>query len=778
MQTRAVVLASFLVGCGQSPPAAGAGEGSTGSESGASTSGSATSTTGVETSSSSGEADSSTGEPLEPYAPVDLFAAVDPFLGTGGSGFRAASVYPGPAMPFGMIHPGPDTSTSGFGLDAQHCSGYFYSDTDIDGFSLTRMSGTGVPDYGTMAIMPVDGMDETRRSDDGHRASFDKDGESAEPGYYRVRLDSGIDVEITTSHRASIFRFTFDGALDPVVVLDADHVIGGGSCESADVAIDLDARTIDARMLNQGDLSQRFGGFDVFAHAAFDVEPLEAGVWNDDGLMPDETEAAGVDAGAWFRFPEGTRTVTMRVGMSFVDAEGARGNLEAEIPDFDFDAVRTRAADAWQEALGRLEMFDLDEDRATMIATAWYRTLLMPTLVTDADGRTRGVDDVIRETGSRYSDFSLWDTYRTTHPWLMLVEHPLNARLVASLVQMGEEGGAVPRWALAKSDVRSMIGSPGEIVLAESALKGVDFDDEEAAFELALVTAQGPAPGAVGGRSAIEDYLALGYVPGDVSSSVSRTMEYAIADAALSRWAARLGRDAQAETLGERGHAAEGLYDPKVGFHRAKDRDGDFAPFEGETNHGGPYVEGTPWQYLWLEPHDPDALAELLGGPEAARERLQTYFDLSKEEIGGLGPRDYHWQGNQPDIHAPWLFAMWGDRPQAMRFIRWVVDKFYDVGPNGMPGNDDAGTMSAWLLFAASGLYPVAGSDLYMIAAPLQRRMDLHRDSGTLTILAEPDPRTNPIPARIFLDGEELTGTTVSHQALVGEHTLRFEMQE
>jgi predicted alpha-1,2-mannosidase len=745
-----------------------------------------TSTTASPTTQTSDGADSSsttsttdTGEPLPPHEPADLFSAIDPFLGTGGIGFRTASVYPGPALPFGMIHAGPDTRLEFGAFAPLHCSGYYYTDTHVEGFSLTRMSGTGVPDYGTMALMPVDGMSDARRSEEGYMTGFEHADEAAEPGYYRVRLDSGIDVEITTTRRAAIFRVTFDDGLDPVILLDADHVIGDGQCESSEVAVDPDAGSISARMHNLGDLSDRFGGFDVFAHARFDTEPVEVGVWDDAGLRAGELTATGIDTGAWFRFAPGTTTVSLRVGISLVDAEGAAGNLAAELPGFDFETVRTAATAAWQAALAGLSIYDIDQTDATMLGTAWYRALLMPTLVSDVDGRTMGADDVIHTAdGERYSDFSLWDTYRTTHPWFLLVEREENADFARSLVAMAEEGGAVPRWALAKSDARSMIGSPGEIVLAESALKGVPFDDEAAAYALARVSAFGPPPGLVGGRSQIEPYLAYGYVPSDAGNgSVSHTQEYAIADAALAHWAEQLGYDDDATLLGERGSAWAQVYDDRVGFFRPRLSSGEWDVWPGPTEHDGPFVEGNAWQYLWLVPHDPEGLAELLGGPEAARERLREYFELSDGEEGeGALPRLYHWQGNQPDIHAPWLFAAWGDPAQASVWIDWVVRSFYDVGPNGMPGNDDAGTMSTWLLFAASGLYPMPGTDLYMVAAPRQRLMELARPSGTLRISAEPDPRTHPVPQAVRLDGVLVEGPTLTHAELEGEHELAFEM--
>lgn len=694
-----------------------------------------------------------------------MFASVDPFIGTGGLGFGVGSTYPGPALPFAMIHPGPDTRMVGGAPGFSHCSGYWWEDDLIEGFSLLRMNGTGVPDYGVIAFMPVDGWTEAKRDEAGYMTRFSHDNESAEPGYYRVVLDNGIEVEITSTLRAAAFRFRFPDGMDPVLLVDLEHTIGEGVSGGGTIAIDDATGTLDLSMLNLGDLSRRIGGFEVFARAAVTPLPAETGSWSD-----------GTDVGGWLRFPAGTREVDLRVGVSFVDVTGAAGNLDAEMPDFDFDGVRAAAAAIWRQELSAVELHGASDRDATIVASSLYRSLLMPTLMTDADGRMRNSNgDIVTADGPRYTDFSLWDTYRTLHPWLLLMEHAANTPFVDSLLAFAETGGALPRWALAHGDVRSMIGSPADFVLAESAVKGIVFD-EQAAFDLALFTAYNEPPGTMGGRGGITDYVTHGYVPADLhSGSVSMTLEYVATDYALAEWADRLGR-AEAAALRTRSGNWRMLYNAATGFLVPKRSDGSWGAFQDPLDQSDDYTEGNAWQYLWLVLHELDGLAEILGGRTAALAKLREFFDESEQEMASLGLRLYYWHGNEPDIHAPWIFAAWGEPAESAYWIDWVMREHYGTGPDGLPGNDDGGTLSAWTLFAAAGIYPVAGTDRYIVAAPRQTLMAIKRPSGTLHIEADNPPSTHPVPLRVTLDGVAIDGNELRHDQLVGEHVLRFEM--
>ncbi len=710
--------------------------------------------------------------------PVDIYASVDPFIGTGGLGFGVGSTYPGPALPFAMIHPGPDTRLPSGAPGFSHCSGYWYEDTFIEAFSLVRMNGTGVPDYGVIGFMPVDGMTAARVDERGYATPFSHDDETAEPGYYRVELASGIQVEITSTLRAAIFRFTFPAGVDPVLLLDLEHTIGEGESSGGVVDVDPLTGSIDAMMHNMGDLSSRYGGFDLYAAAEVDVAPAEIGVWDETGLAPGTASATGIDLGAWLRFPAGTTVVHMRVGISFVDASGAAANLAAELADFDFDRVRAAAAQTWRDAFSTVEIDGATERDGVLVATALYHSLLMPSLMSDVDGRMRDVsDEVITGARNRYSDFSLWDTYRTLHPWLLLTEDAHNADFAASLYGFASDGAAYPRWSLAHGDIGSMIGSPADMVMAESALKGVALPDAEQAYQFSRATAYGPRPGTIGGRTAITEYLALGYVPEDSGSgSVAKTMEYSIADYAASMWARSLGHDEDADALALRAESWKNLFDSDVGFVRPKMADGSWARWSGPLQEHRAFTEGDAWQYLWMVPHDLDGLAQLLGGREATLAKLRVFFDESEAESPALGFRKYYWHGNEPDIIAPWIFAALGEPSETWKWIDWIVREHYGTEADGLPGNDDGGTLSAWLLFASAGIYPIAGTDRYIVAAPRQALMVLRRPSGELRIEADPNPVENPRVVSVSLDGQPVDTAELTHAQLSGAHVLRFTM--
>lgn len=715
--------------------------------------------------------------------PVDLFSHVDPIIGTGGTGFGVGSTYPGPALPFALAHPGPDTRAPGGAVGFAHCSGYWYPDPEIAGFSLTRMNGTGVPDYGNLAFMPVDGITADDRFASGYAEAFSHGKETASPGYYRVTLANGIEVELSSTLHDAIFRITFPKGVDPVVLLDAAHALGEGKVGGGGVTFD-NARTSGTAWVDdEGSLSDYPGGFDVHAAFAVDPAPDSVGVWDKHGLDPGGHAVTTVDGepvGGWMHFPKGTHTVRIRVGVSFVDFEGAQNNLKTEMPGFDLDAVRAAAEKTWKKVFSHFDVYGVDDARATEIATAIYHAMLMPTLMSDVDGRAMGLDGSPEHLKHRrYSDLSLWDTYRTLHPWLLLTEDSHDADFAASLMDFAREGGALPRWALANGDTHSMVGDPGALVLAQMAADGVKLD-QATAYADARVTAFGKAPGAIGGRSDITAYIAHGYVPADADSgSVSRTLEYAAADMALSDWAKRLGKTDDATTLADRAKAAaRDLFNPKTGFFQPKNADGSWVPLPNPLLQGGPYTEGSAWQYLWMLPNQPDELETLLDGNTAALTRLDQFFAESEAEPGSaFGIRQWYWHGNEPCMVDAWLYAIWGEPMKEAKTIDWIVKTFYSTEPDGLAGNDDGGTMSAWLLFAMAGLYPVPGTSTYWIGVPRVPKMVIHRPSGDLTIEATKGAVTLDGSAWMTtLDGHELPQATITQAQLRGTHTLQVDV--
>ncbi len=324
-----------------------------------------------------------------------------------------------------------------------------------------------------------------------------------------------------------------------------------------------------------------------------------------------------------------------------------------------------------------------------------------------------------------------------------------------------------------------MIGDPAAIVLAGMSAKGVHFDEAKG-YAAARETAFGPAPGAIGGRGNIADYLKLGYVPDeDGGGSVSKTQEYAAADMALAGWAKRLGHDTDAKTLSDRARAAvDALWDPGVGFFRPKHADGTWATMPDPLAEYGPYTEGDAWQYLWMLPHQVDHLAELLGGKAAAVARLDHYFAESQQETPAFGIRSWYWHGNEPCMVDAWLYAAWGQPVKEAQTVDWILGTFYGTEPDGLAGNDDGGTMSAWLLFAMAGIYPVPGTATYWVGVPRVPKLVIHRPGGDLTIEATKGAlKLGGAFYGASLDGKALTGQTVTAAQLAGTHTLKIDVE-
>jgi predicted alpha-1,2-mannosidase len=412
----------------------------------------------------------------------------------------------------------------------------------------------------------------------------------------------------------------------------------------------------------------------------------------------------------------------------------------------------------------------------------------MPSVISDVDDtyRLAGVVDPIAGAGPMLSDLSLWDTYRTVHPlygWLA----PASARdSVRSLVAFGAGLGAFPQWPIAIGESGTMIGASAEVVIADALVKGlVDVADVDWPRQRAAAMDVAPPPGGRGGRDGIEPYLQFGYVPATSSSSVSLTTEFSHNDFALAQIARAAGADADADALLARRLGWRMLFDPAVGFLRARGEDGSFAPagtFD-PTELTDEYTEANAWHSLWMAAaHDPDGLAELFGGRPGAVGKLAELFALSRmhwetaDPSAANFPRPYYWHGNEPDINAAYVFAQLGRPDLAQEWSRWIMTTHYSDRPDGVAGNDDGGTLGSWYVFAALGLYPIPGSDRYIIGAPLFPRARVVVDGRELVIEAPGAGTAMPYVAGVTLDGAPITTTELTHAQLVGAQTLGFEM--
>lgn len=709
-------------------------------------------------------------------APLPLTQWVDPFIGTGGVGWSVGETYPGAQVPFGMARVSPDTSTNGAAASFLHCGGYAYTDDTIDGFSHFHLHGAGIADYGGSALMPTIGMTADKSKPRGHGSHFTHATEVASPGYYAVTLDdTSIRVELTATTHAAFHRYTFPTGVDATVLVDAGHLVSDDTSVTAgSVTIDPAGQTVSGFSHVKGQYSNAFGGMDLYFFARFSKPFVAYGTYLDGALGDGTTSQSGDDVGAYLHFDASASSVVeAHVGVSFVDADHARANLDAE--NESFDEARAAADAAWEARLERALVQSRGEHDRRLFYTALYHSAQMPAVASDVDGSYRGIDGNVHHATFRYfTDFSLWDTYRTLHPLITLLYPEDAADLAESLVAMGTDGGFLPRWPIGTGESGGMIGDSASIVLADTFIKGVTGWDADAGYALAKKQATTQLP--KGGRDAVADWLALGYVPIDdsSSSSVAKTLEYAAADAALANWAAAAGHADDAAAFDARAKGAwRALYNPTTHFFFPKTKAGELQPLS-PTAMGGPYTEGSAWQYDFMVPYDTAGLEDTMTRPVLLGrvEQLFTRFACTGKSLAF--PNPYYWPSNEPDLFSGWMFAAAGDMTRAGRWLRWATLASYDEGPGGLPGNDDSGTMSAFYIFAALGFYPIPGSNLYVVGSPLVPHATLATPSGTLTIDAPAASKLSHNPTAITLNGAPVA-SFVHHRDLAGA-TLHFDM--
>jgi len=713
---------------------------------------------------------------------------VDPFIGSGGLYFGYGSAFVGPSRPWGLAKPGPDT-VGDLGMVAfHHFSGYHPDDTLLHGFSQVHISGTGAVDYGALLLVPSLGFDASKVRESGYRTRMDKASEEAAPGYYAVALpELGVRAELTATERVAVHRYTFPaGAGEPVLILDASHALPDCHVSDARVEVAGDGRTASGFVHYHGALTGRSGGFRL--HFVLELSRATSG-WTafEGGVLSDGAPlAAGAEAGVAFRFGPLDGPLTVKIGLSYVDAEGARANLAAEAAGRGFDELRDEARRAWSEALGRVRVAGGSQADRTRLYTALYHALLHPTRVGDADGRYTGFDlQVHQAEGFAYhTDFSLWDTYRVLHPLLVILFPEAQRDMLRSLLAMKAQGGFLPRWPAATGYTGCMIGTPADVVFADSYLKGVDDFDVEAAFQAVVENAARPMDRI--GRPGVARYLELGYVPADeFGGSAALTLEYGVADGAIAAWAEVLGRPEEAAAFRARSQGYRLLWDPQTRFLRGRNADGSFAvDADGGFNPldwAAPYyVEGDAWQYSWLAPHDPAGLVGLFPEPAAAAEKLEAFFATPEPDdpLNEFLPRRYYWQGNEPDIHAAYLFNDAGRPDLAQYWVRQVLATSYGTGVDGLPGNDDLGTMSAWFVFSAAGFYPSAGQESYWIGSPLFERLVLEPEpERRLEVRALGASPTRLYVGAAHLNGRRLDAPRFSHRDIQGGGRLDLDLQ-
>jgi predicted alpha-1,2-mannosidase len=714
---------------------------------------------------------------------ADLAQYVNPFIGTKpggpdfGTGGGAGNTFPGAVAPFGMVQWSPDT-------DRSQPGGYYYDDDRIRGFSLTHLSGAGCYGAQDLPFMPYSGEVSTSPATDPdhYLDGFSHDDEKASPGYYGVKLASGTKVELAATQRSGAGRFTYPkGEKTASLLLNVSGSIGGTN--DAQATVDEDHRTISGYVAS-GKFCGGMNRYRLYFSATFDRPFASVGTWHNDAVTPGDesvrgTSRAKVDmdtadkatptakpdaqpdarpdstagvvgekvehksvsvsgpgSGAYVTFDTAKgRSVGVKVGLSYVSVDGAAANAKAEQGSTGFDDVAAHARAAWNERLNQIRVEGGTDAERTTFYSALYHSLIQPNVFSDVDGQYTGFDGRTHKAAkghTQYANFSGWDIYRSEVQLLALLAPEEAGDIAQSMYHQAHQSGDVwDRWSVNNDFNGVMTGDPYHSILASMyafGATGFDAKDALASMVKGATTVQKSTARYVE-RFGLDDYQKLGYLPGDPSS----TLEYTTADFGIAELAGRLGDTATQAEFMSRAQYWQNLFNPADDHLQPRNRDGSFVtPYDPADS--GWWIEGNGAQYQWMVPYDLAGLFRAVGGDRAAVQRLDTYF--TKLNAGPHEP--YAFLGNEPSLNAPYAYAYAGAPYRTQDVVRRALNTLYGPGPDGLVGNDDLGTMSAWYVWGALGMYPqVPGRAELVLASPLFPKVTIHRDSGqTITVNA------------------------------------------
>ncbi|MEO6348482.1 MAG: GH92 family glycosyl hydrolase, partial [Aquaticitalea sp.] len=664
-------------------------------------------------------------------------------------------------MPFGMMQMSPDTRLDGW----DGCSGYHYSDTYIYGFSHTHLSGTGISDYGDILLMPTNKVVFTNGSNgkQGYRSKFSHDTEVAEPGYYKVKLeDTNIEVELTVSKRSGIQKYQFPSSRNQILVLDLlhrDELLSGSIKRISDT--ELSGHRHSSAWAKQ----QKLYYYIKFSH------PISVDLGASKSQYKNKTAAFQFDN------PK-NEPVYVKIGISPVDEEGAKKNLEAEIGNKTFDQVKAEAQATWEKQLEKIIIESKNKDYKTNFYTALYHTMIAPNLYQDVDGRYRGMDLKVHETKKfeYYTVFSLWDTYRAAHPLYTIIEQKRTNDFINTFISKRNEGGIMPIWDLSGNYTGCMIGYHAVPVIADAYLKGIRGYDADKAFEAMKFSATRDWLG-------LKSYKEFGFIPvEEESESVSKTLEYAYDDWTIAKMAKEMGKDDDEETFMKRAQNYKNVFDPESKFMRGRFRNTWFAPFDPyEVNFN--YTEANAWQYSFYVPQDISGFMQLLGGKEVLEHQLDTLFTAHAKTSGRdqadiTGLIGQYAQGNEPSHHMAYLYNFVNKPSKTQEKVHQILTTLYKNDPNGISGNEDCGQMSAWYVFSAMGFYPVTpGSNQYIVGSPLFDKTTINLENGEKFHIKSYDlSDENKYIDHAKLNGKTLDETYISHEDIIDGGTLELWM--
>jgi predicted alpha-1,2-mannosidase len=690
---------------------------------------------------------------------------VDPFIGTGGHGHT----YPGATAPFGMVQLSPDTRTSM--MDWDGCSGYHYSDSLIYGFSHTHLSGTGVADYCDILFQPFTGG--ARLEPEEYAATFKKSSEKAEAGYYSVFLDKQrILCEMTATERVGVHKYTFPlnqekGSL----VVDLRH---------RDEVLESQLTVINDREIAGYRISKSWAQDQRIYFVARFSKPFFSSIVLDMAKNPREaapTVNSKAIVGLLGFYNEQTPLV-VTVGISGTSIEGARRNLDAECPGFDFEKIKSETREKWRKQLSKIEVEGGSKEQQTVFYTALYHTMIAPNLWNDVDGSYRGRDNRVHPNPGHdvYTVFSLWDTHRALHPLLTILEPKRTGDFVQTFLRQYEQSGRLPVWELAANETDCMIGNHSIPVIADAYAKGIRNFDLRLAREAMEKTVSRDNPD-------LNVYRTRGLIESSVApESVSKTLEYAYDDWCIAQMEKALGDSTACHLYLRQAQQYKNLFDPSTRFFRARKNAAWYKPFDPyEVNFN--YTEANAWQYRFSAQQDLSGLIGLMGGTEQFENQLDSLFTTSSGTTGRnqadiTGLIGQYVQGNEPSHHIAYLYDYIGKPWKTQQRIRQILDTQYAARPDGLSGNEDCGQMSAWYVLSAMGFYAVQpGTDIYVTGTPIFEKTSIHLDNGqTFVIRAPMASAQNYYVKNAALNGKPHPKTWFSHSDLMAGGEMTFEM--
>lgn len=733
---------------------------------------------------------------------------VNPFIGASTS-VDAAGVYhglgktfPGATTPYGMVQVSPNTITGG-----DNGSGYSYEHTTIEGFAFTQMSGVGwYGDLGNLLVMPTTGeLQKIAGREDGsikgYRSAYDKSTEIASVGYYSAVLtDYKVKVESSATPRCGILKFTFPAHEQANIQLDLARRVGGTSTRQyVQVVDDYTIRgwmecTPDGGGWGNGD---GMADYTVHFYARFSKPLSNYGVWSaeiPDGVSrkredviskpylervakaPVYTqirELQGHHLGFYNSFSTvENEEVTLKVGISFVDMEGAEKNFRDEIADKSFEQVKEEAVKQWNNELSRIRVSGGSRDQKTIFYTALYHTMIDPRIFTDVDGRYTGGDGKIFTTSNEFvkrTIFSGWDVFRSQFPLQTLINPGLVSDQLNSLITLAEQSGReyFERWELLNAYSGCMLGNPALSVLADAYMKGIRSYDAEKAYEYAKNT------------SARFGNDSLGYSA--TTLGISHTLEYAYTDWCIAQLAEGLGKQEEAAVYRKKGQAYRAIFDPEKQWFRPRKADGSWQPWpaRGRLEEWYGSVECNPYQQGWFVPHDVEGMMELMGGREKVVADLISFFENTPENLLW---NDYYNHANEPVHFVPFLFNRLDVPWMTQQWTRHICENAYKNKVEGLVGNEDVGQMSAWYVLAASGLHPSCPGDTRQeITSPVFDAVEFSLDEKyykgkKFTIVAHNNSRENIYIQKALLNGKEYSSSSIDFSVIAAGGKLELFM--